>query len=176
MKLLIVYATTEGQTEKVCSFFKEKGEAEGHEVKLVNAADNPSEPEGFDRVIVAASMHNRSFQNEVSTYVEAHHESLNAIPSAFVTVSLAATEKASKWFGEGFKKSVAEVLQNWKWQPAMVLHLAGALKYLEYDWLRKFALRLAARSMGLPTNTKKDHEFTDWQEAEQFLHQFLETK
>ncbi|HET9268762.1 MAG TPA: flavodoxin domain-containing protein, partial [Vicinamibacterales bacterium] len=64
-RILIVYGTTEGHTAKVAAAISETLRRNGAEVDM-RAADDPAPaPDGYDAVIVAASVHAGRYQRPV---------------------------------------------------------------------------------------------------------------
>lgn len=172
MKLLIVYATTEGQTRKMVRFLKDKAVAAGHQVDLFNALDEPLPPDGYDRVIIAASIHVMKYQAAIRHYTHDHHAALNNRPSAFLSVSLAAAgDDQDSW--QELKNITENSLEEAGWQPTVVHYAAGALRYTRYDFFKKFIMRMIAKKQGGSTDTTEDHEYTDWKKLEAFLKEFL---
>ena len=92
MRLLIVYGTTEGQTRKIVRFVAEHVEAAGHVATVMDATDAQGglDLSGYDAAIVAASVHVGRYQTSVQHLVSANIEALSALPTLFLSVSLAA--------------------------------------------------------------------------------------
>ena len=58
------------------------------------------------------------------------------------------------------------------WHPTIARSFAGGLAYTRYrPWIRWVMKRISRRT-GLPTDTSRDYEFTDWQAVAQFARQF----
>ena len=176
MRLLIVYGTTEGQTRKICQFLKEEAEKLHHTVDICDATDNPFSPStNFDAIIIAASVHMHKYQSAIHHYVKDHHEILNKIPSAFVSVSLtAASDDQESW--QELEELTAEFLKHSGWQPRHVTQVAGALRYSKYDFFKKFIMRMIAKKESGDTDTSHDYEYTDWGEVKAFLHKVLDAR
>jgi menaquinone-dependent protoporphyrinogen oxidase len=49
---------------------------------------------------------------------------------------------------------------------------AGALQYREYDFATRLVIPLVMRKGGHPTDTSRDHDFTDWDAVEAFAREF----
>jgi len=162
MRILIVYGTTEGQTAKIADWIADRLEGRGHEIKLVDSARAPGtlSPEGQDAVIVAASVHQYRHQAAVSQWVRRWRETLNAMPSLFLSVSLSAVNKDDR---PDAQKIVNRFLNETDWRPTTSRLVAGALKYSQYDFFKRQMMRLIAWREGGPTDTAKDVEFTDWE-------------
>ncbi len=57
--------------------------------------------------------------------------------------------------------------------PHRILLVAGALKYLEYDFLKRMIMRMIAKKEGRDTDTTKDYEYTDWEALRGFCDEFV---
>jgi menaquinone-dependent protoporphyrinogen oxidase len=162
MRVLVVYATVEGQTRKIAEHLVSRLKLLGCTAELHDAESGAGpRPGGFDAVIVAAPVHMAKFADAAQTWVEANSVQLNALPSAFVSVSLAA---ASKFEDE--HAAIAEITETFltgaSWKPRLVHHAAGALRYTQYDFIRRFLMKHIAEKEGGSTDTSRDHEYTDW--------------
>ena len=59
------------------------------------------------------------------------------------------------------------------WRPAHVLSVAGALMYRQYNFVIRFLMQRIARKAGAPTDTSRNHEFTDWLAVDRFVERVL---
>jgi menaquinone-dependent protoporphyrinogen oxidase len=163
MHILIVYATTEGQTGKVASFCAERLTGAGHRVEVLLAGDDAAgrDPAGFDAAILAASVHLEKFQPALVAYAKAHARALAARPTLFLPVSLsAAGTDAGDW--EGLHRIVAAFETETGWHPGQVVHVAGAFRFVRYNWLKSMAMRWIAAQRGQDVDGTEDKEYTDW--------------
>ena len=168
MKLLIVYGSTEGQTRKICEFLRDKAQGSGHKVSIIDSTGAELDPEGFDAVIVGASVHANKYQTSIKHYVTKHAEDLNDRPGVFVSVSLtAAHDEPESW--KELNKITENFLSETGWKPSFIEQVAGALRYTEYNFFKKFIMRLIAKKEGESTDTTKDHEYTDWGQVERII-------
>lgn len=175
MKLLILYGTTEGQTRKIAHFIEDEAEQKGWGATVYNLTEEAPVPKGFDAVIIASSIHMGKYQAAVADYAKRHAQELNKIPTAFLSVSLtAAGDDEESW------KELHEITDHFLafcgWQPTETMQVAGALKYTQYDYLKKTLLRMIARNAGGSTDTSQDHEYTNWDEIRQLVRNFLPIK
>ena len=72
-----------------------------------------------------------------------------------------------------------DFLKETQWYPKTVWHIAGALKYTEYNYFKKLLMRSIAKKEGGSVDTSKDHEYTNWDEVKKNVLSFmnrLETK
>lgn len=171
-KLLIVYGTTEGQTAKVVRHIEKKVNALNWEVTGYNAIEHPPSPHGYDLVLLAGFIHMGKFQEPLEHYANEYSTSLTDRPNALVAVCMAAAH-----LNEESRKEVDSWLSDFKhktgWNPEHVELVAGALKYVQYNWMKKMVIREIARSTGQSTDTSQDHEYTDWNKLDTFVEQLL---
>lgn len=175
MKLLILYGTTEGQTRKIARFIEDEVEQMGWSATICNLTEEVVYPKGFDAVVIASSIHMGKYQTAVADYAIRNAVELNKMPTAFISVSLtAAGDDEESW--KELHEITDHFLRHCEWRPARTLQAAGALKYTQYDWLKKTLLRMIAKNAGGSTDTTQDHEYTNWDEVRGFIKDFLPAK
>ena len=165
--VLVAYATSEGQTEKVARRVAEELEAAGHDADLANLADGDPDASAYDGVIVGASVHAGGFQRAVTRFAEAEREALSGRPSAFFFLSLTAADDAAE-SREAVAGLGAAMEEETGWHPDEVAAFAGALRYSEYGPIKRFVMKRIAGSYGGGTDTSRDYEYTDWNEVAAF--------
>ena len=165
--VLVAYATTEGQTEKVARRIAGELEAAGHDADLADLGDAAPDAADYDGVIVGASVHRSEFQRTVTRFVEANREALSAHPSAFFFLSLTAADDADE--SRAAVTELGEAMEaETGWHPDEVAAFAGALKYREYGPIKRFVMKRIAGKYGGGTDTSRDYEYTDWDEVAAF--------
>jgi menaquinone-dependent protoporphyrinogen oxidase len=170
-RLLVVYGTTDGHTRKIAHYMAHVARGHGHQVEVMDATLHPG-PEGFDAVIVAASVHQLRHQASVMHFVDEHRHLLNEQPSAFFSVSLSAALPEPQHQVEA-RECAEELLAETRWRPVMVRLVAGALLYTQYDFLKRLLMQLIARHDGSGTDTSRDYEYTDWERLKTDVEEFL---
>jgi menaquinone-dependent protoporphyrinogen oxidase len=128
-------------------------------------------PDGFDAIIVGASIHMSKHSRQLSEFVGRHISRLNVVPSGFFSVSLSAA--GSEKERADASRFVEEFLTQAGWNPAIKATLAGGLRYREYNFLKRWMMKKIARDAGKDTDTSKNHEYTDWNAVAQFVGEFL---
>lgn len=173
MRVLILYGTTEGQTRRIVRALADSLARCGHEPALVEAIEPSSTPDwnALDAVIVAASLHVGKYQSAVAHFVTAHREAIAARPNAFVSVSLAAASDDPEEIA-GAQHCAEEFFEATGWRPEEVVHIAGAFRFTEYDFFKRWAMKLIAWRKGVEVDTKTDLELTDWDALERFATAF----
>jgi menaquinone-dependent protoporphyrinogen oxidase len=168
MKVLVLYASTHGHTAKIASRIVETLTKAGGKVHLSSATSaGELAPADFDAVVVGASVHAGHFQREVVEWVTRHATALNAMPSAFFSVSLIAAEDTD----EAHATTLAYLdglLEETGWEPALARSFAGALQYLEYDFATRLVMRLLMKHRNHPTDVTRDFDYTDWDDVDAF--------
>ena len=169
MKTLIVYGSTDGQTEKIAGYIGERLRSRQQKVEIVDAAHLPPgfSLDGVDAVIVGAPVRMMKYPRAVIDFTRAHCSRLEQIPSAFFSVCMAAAStidakrrQAERWPERFF--------QSTGWRPPLVSTFAGALRYRRYNWLVRWMMQRIAKSEGANTDTTRDHEYTDWEAVTRF--------
>lgn len=168
MKILIIYATVEGQTRKICKVLQNSAKSNEHKVSLIDANGPLMSPLGFDAVIIASSIHYDQFHDSVEHYVHEHSKLLNNIIGTFVSVSLTAAYDETEGWKE-LEQITKDFLSRTGWHPTFVAHLAGALRYSKYNFFKKFIMRNIAKNNQAQTDVSEDYEYTDWKEVQQIL-------
>jgi menaquinone-dependent protoporphyrinogen oxidase len=161
-RVLIVYGTTEGQTEKIAQVLANTLVAEGLHTNVVRAGAGQATLQDYDGVIVAASVHIGSYQKPVTTWVRAHAHELRSRPTAFVSVSLGVLQKDNPKVVADLDAIVRGFCEATGWRPGTVTHVAGALLYTRYNVLTRWLMKRIAGKAGGDTDTSRDYEYTDW--------------
>lgn len=174
MNIFIVYGTTEGQTRKIAERTATHVRERGHQVELRDAATltSDSDLDTFHAFIIAASVHQERHQDTVINFAIAHHELLEARPSAFISVSLSAVLENERAEAQ---KYVDRFVSVTGWKPRVTLLLGGALRFTDYDYFQEQIVKFIVMKRGAAVTTGRDHEFTDWDELAKFVDGFLDT-
>jgi menaquinone-dependent protoporphyrinogen oxidase len=173
MKYFIAYTTVEGQTRKIAETIASTIEKGGDRVLIINISDmyeyTLEQPDG---VILCAPIHAGHYPSALTDFVHREAEWLNAVISAFVSVSLSIVSQNLDERTE--VQGIAErLLAESGWSPMLVHHAAGALRYIEYDFFKRWMARRLADSRGAPVDSSRDYEFTDWPALTSFVDDFV---
>lgn len=161
-RILVVYATTHGHTEKIAGRIAEAMRAEGADVELTELAGaGVPGPQRCDMVVVAASVHAGHHQHELVDWAKANRRALAEQRSAFISVSLQAAEDSDE-ARDATQEHIDRFVEDTGWQPSHSVAVAGALQYQEYDLFTRLLMRLLMRRGGHPTDTSHDYDYTDW--------------
>ena len=138
---------------------------------LEQTAVGRAEPAAYDGIIVGASVIRGRHQRSVRDFVRAHCASLNAMPTAFFSVSGSAASPDERGGAEA-RRCVEIFLGETHWRPAITDTIAGAMAYTKYGPLLRWILKQIAKRNGGPTDTSREHEMTDWQQVQHFVERF----
>jgi menaquinone-dependent protoporphyrinogen oxidase len=164
MRVLVLYGTTEGQTRKISEFVSDRLKAIGHEASLVDAGDATASDiklRDFEGVFIAASVHAGRYQSAVQEFVRSRHQTLNGMRTAFLSVSLSAASKDPDDI-KGIAECVRQFTIDTLWKPGEIHHVAGAFRFTQYDFFKRWGMKLIAYQKGVSTDTSHDQEMTDW--------------
>lgn len=161
MKVLIVYATVEGQTGKIARFLQDRLTEAGHAVTLADAGDRTAQIDvlAADKVILAASVHQRRHPEAFEVFVTGAKADLAQRPTLMISVSLKAA------FPEGQEEAqdyLAEMKMRTGLAPDAELLVAGAVQALSYDYFETQVLRFVVLDGQDFDPEDGPHEFTDW--------------
>jgi menaquinone-dependent protoporphyrinogen oxidase len=159
-RILVLYASVEGQTARIAARLAEDLRGKGHSVALDEARDGV-DPAAYDAVVVGASVHYGRYPARLRRFARSHAWALETRYSAFFSVSLSGSEQHAA----GFLRQVG-------WRPALVASFVGALRYSRYGWLKRRLVQAFARMGGHSTDATRDHEYTDWRAVDRFAEAF----
>jgi menaquinone-dependent protoporphyrinogen oxidase len=172
--VLIAYATSYGQTAKIARCMADLMMASGEAVTLVNVRNHPRDFHAgeFDGVIIGGSIIGGRHHRALVRFVRDHRSVLNAMPSAFFSVSGSAaspkeTERAHA------RQFVFEFLRVTGWRPELTGTIGGAMAYTKYNPVLRWFIKRTAKAAGGPTDSSRDHEMTDWSQVEAFVERFV---
>jgi menaquinone-dependent protoporphyrinogen oxidase len=173
MRILIVFATTEGHARKLAGYAAGRLTAAGHLVRVCDATqpDLP-DPAGFEAAVLIASVHLGHYQAAFCNFVHNSHDALNAIPTAFVSVSLSAAGSNPSDLA-GLRLCVDRLERDTLWRPVAVHHAAGAMPFSAYGFFMKLAIQFIARRRGKIVKTSEDYDLTDYAELATFVDGFV---
>lgn len=163
MTILIAYATTEGQTRKICRYCADHLTEAGKSVELLNVADAEGIVIGrFTGVILAGSVHGGQMQKELAKFATDHARTLAAKPVLYLQVSLAAAGDDPDEHAD-LERIARAFFEEAGWSPDRIEHVAGAFRFSEYDFFKSLAMRwIASKRDEDATDPHKDREYTDW--------------
>ncbi|GAA3868372.1 flavodoxin domain-containing protein [Celeribacter arenosi] len=162
MKILVAYASSDGQTRKICRFAADRFADAGHAVELLSLVDADGiDLARFDAVLLAASIHMGHYQEALTEFCASRADMLSTMPSLLLSVSLsAAGHVAEDW--RGLEKTLDEFISATEWTPGRVEQIAGAYKPSTYSVFRRYVMRRIVAQRDPSADPNLDVEYTDW--------------
>jgi len=172
--VLIAYGTTEGQTRKIAEFIANAVRAQGISAETVDTATDAAAKVQPVHVaaIVCGSLHQQQYQSSLRHFLRHNRAWLAGIPTAFASVSMTAVLNDAQSRAE-LEQIAKKFYGETGWTPRFTLHVAGALRYTQYDFFKRLVMKLIAKHYGGDTDTLHDHEYTDWDALTRFVRDFL---
>ena len=171
LAILILYATVEGQTAKIARFVADEIRKAGAEPILFNADDpDPVSFEGVEKVILAASVHERRHPKAFEVILAAESEALGTLPTLLLSVSLNAA------FPEGLSEAreyIVEMNMRTGFTPKRDALVAGAVRSGEYDYFAAQVVEHVVLRGRDDEDGGADQEFTDWAALAETVASFL---
>lgn len=173
MIVLVGYVSIEGQTRKIAEAIATRIEKDGHRAVLFNvmsmaeyALERPS------AAILCAPIHAGRYPEPFADFVRRERDWLSSVPNAFVSVSLFIRSDV-----EGEREEARHfpdaLTAETGWTPDHVHHAAGAFRFSEYDFFKRWMMKRMAEREGASLNAGEDVEFTDWTALDGFVSEFL---
>ena len=170
-RILVAFASVEGQTRRIAERVGEVLTRAGHSVTLRSIVDgSASSVAAHDAVIVGASIRYGHHARALEQAVRARVAEIASRPNAFFSVSLSAG-------GPGAKPAAAQgyidaFRQRTGWTPQRTASFAGALPYTRYNPFIRMLMRFIVGRAGGETDTSRDYEYTRWEDVERFAREF----
>jgi menaquinone-dependent protoporphyrinogen oxidase len=173
-KILVAYATVEGQSRKIAQFIADHLSRRRNEVKLLDLTVKADDVDvaGFDAAVLAASVHVGRHHAAAAHFASDHADALSRTPSALVSVSIHAMSSDPE-DEEGARAYADALCAETGWLPRAICYAAGALRFTKYDFFKRMMARSLARERGISPGKDGDLEFTDWKALTAFVDAFL---
>src|SRR5579871_5105379 len=147
-RIVIVYATTYGQTAKIARRIAETLEKGGASVTVVDAVHLPADfvLQNFDLAILGGSILFSRHQPALARFARAHRDALNSMPTAFFSVSGGAAQTDPHARTE-VQQFISNFLRDAGWSPGLTTAFGGAMAFTKYNPLLRFVMkRISARA------------------------------
>lgn len=160
MRILLLHRSHEGHTKTIAQHLASVLQQDGYITKVAALKDAPAF-DGYDAVVIGASIHVGKFDQKLVDYVNTHKAQLEQRPNAFFSVCLRAAQHdaESQQIVQGYLDTL---LAATRWQPDVAASFAGAVKYREYNFVVRRLMKGIAKQAGLSTDTSQNHVYTDW--------------
>jgi menaquinone-dependent protoporphyrinogen oxidase len=170
MKVLVLHASFDGQTERIAERIGAVLRAEGHVALVCPSMAFRDELPDSGAIVVGAAIRYGHHSRALERMVRAHRAAIAACPSAFFSVCLSAGGPGAK--PDEARRYVDDFRRVTGWEPAQAATFAGALRYSRYNVFIRFLMRMIVGMAGGETDTSRDYEYTDWPAVERFAREF----
>ncbi|HEX6640395.1 MAG TPA: flavodoxin domain-containing protein [Thermoanaerobaculia bacterium] len=172
-KIALVYASRHGHVRAIAERLASIAAIRRVDCAVIDAKHAPANAlDGCDAALIAGSVHFGRHAGVLRRFVARKLAWLSSVPTAFVSVSGSAAALEGRAKAEEY---VDDFIRVTGWDPDLRLSLAGALLYTKYDPITRLLMKFASRTAGRDTDTTRDFVYTNWSEADQFMHEFIDT-
>lgn len=172
-KILVVYGSKYGQAAKIgksiCNYLL----AAEHTAEHFSVDEIPASLSliNYDAFIIGGGVYSSGYSRKLYKWTKKNSHFLSIKSSAFFSVCLGILQKKPS-VDEEEHRIMSEFFAKTGWQPKLTVIFAGALSYSKYNWFLKRIMRSIAKKAGTDTDIKKDYEYTDWKEVQNFTKTF----
>lgn len=161
-RVLIVHASSHGQTRLIAEVIATEMRACGAEVSLCDAlSTTPPPPDAFDAVLVGSRVHFGRHARAIRRYVRRYLPALNRRRTGFFSVSMSAAAALAA-DGAHADAVVGRFLAQTGWQPEWTATFAGAVRYRSYNPILRAVMKRISAAAGYQTDSSRDHDYTDF--------------
>lgn len=165
--ILIVYASHDGQTEKICRTLQTVIQAAGQQTTLL-PVDQAGQADltAFDKIVIGASIRYGKHSPAITAFIKQNQAILDSKPNAFFSVNVVARkpEKSRPADNPYLQKFLGGI----SWQPKQLAVFAGKIDYPSYGFFDRLMIRMIMWMTHGPTDPKVVVEFTDWVQVNAF--------
>lgn len=173
-RVLILHASCEGQTARIAGRVAQTLREIGHVADVIPARGFQAGfgKEKYDAVMVGSSIHYGHHPAYLRTLLRRHRTALEAMPSAFFSVSLSAggpgaRPRAARRYLEEFQRQIG-------WRPQLTTTFGGALQFSKYGRFKRLLMIMIVGLAGGDTDATRDYEYTDWDAVGLFTETFAQ--
>lgn len=170
MKALILFSSREGQTRNIADYIA--NQLKGRQAcEVVDIQDSTAvDWSKYDRVLIGASIHYGRFHPAVTRFIKQNLAQMKERTNGFFSVNLTARKPEKRTpQTNGYTRKF--LLQS-PWKPDCCAVFAGALRYPHYGFFDRLMIRLIMQMTGGETDTRKEVEYTDWDQVSRFADEF----
>ncbi len=166
-KVLLVYASRYGQTQKIATLIADVVEQEGAGIQLwnVEVISRSLDLGSFDAVVIAGPVtwgwHPRSLRR----FIRRNLAQLSAVRSILVSVSGAASSEAGRPVAEEY---ASRLFRTSGWVPESVVLFGGGVPFSRYGFVTRMLMKYLEPKYGRSSDVTRDHDYTDWDAVDRF--------
>ncbi len=171
-RILVLYATVEGQSRKVAEHASRRMRELGLNVHTLDVNDlhEPFQLSNYQAALMVAPVHASFHPRAMVRFVSLQRDQLARMPARLLSLSLsqAGVELPSALPAqrarslEGVRHVTMLFCDATGFDVQRVVPIAGCLAYSKYGFLKRLAMRYIAWKAGGSTDTSRDHEYTNF--------------
>ncbi|NQW37490.1 MAG: menaquinone-dependent protoporphyrinogen IX dehydrogenase [Flavobacteriales bacterium] len=165
-KTVIIYASTDGQTLKICNALRAQLQQNNQKIDLFSIEDFNEKITNYDKIIIGASIRYGVHNKNIIDFINTHKEQLNNKKTAFFSVNLVARKPEKNT--PSTNPYVVKFFKTIDWKPTIVEVFAGKLDYQKYPFFDKIMIQFIMWMTKGPTNSDAKIEYTNWEKVKAF--------
>ena len=165
-RTVILYASVDGQTLKICNKLRDVFKQNKQTVSLFSINNFNDAVTNYDKLIIGASIRYGVHNKKVIDFINTNKKELDTIKTAFFSVNLVA-RKAEK-STPVTNPYVIKFFKSIDWTPNIVEVFAGKLDYKKYPFFDRIMIQFIMWMTKGPTNTSTEIEYTNWYKVTAF--------
>ena len=165
-KTVIIYASTDGQTLKICNALRAQLQQNNQKIDLFSIEDFNEKITNYDKIIIGASIRYGVHNKNIIDFINTHKEQLNNKKTAFFSVNLVARKPEKNT--PSTNPYVVKFFKTIDWKPTIVEVFAGKLDYQKYPFFDIIMIQFIMWMTKGPTNSDAKIEYTNWEKVKAF--------
>jgi menaquinone-dependent protoporphyrinogen oxidase len=166
-KILLIYSSTDGHTQKIALKLKQIIEQSRHQVTVVPIEDVATiDISIFDKFVIGASVRYGKHSSMIVDFIESNRDRLEARSNAFFSVNLVARKPEKK--DPENNPYLQKFLKRLSWKPKHLEVIAGKVDYPSYRLIDRIMIQMIMWMTKGPTDANTVIEYTDWDQVETF--------
>jgi menaquinone-dependent protoporphyrinogen oxidase len=167
-KVLIVYASHYGQTQKISQYIGDRLRQLRFQVDLRSISDPLPNVAAYQAILIGSSIYVGKPNKNLTRWACQNREAIARLPlKALFLVDLNAADSRPKAL-EMEKTLMAKFQAASGVTPDVTANLIGALNYQNYNVLTRWILKQISKQAGGPVDTSRNYELTRWIDVENF--------
>jgi len=166
VKTVILYASVDGQTLKICNKLRDEFQQNNQNVELISINDFNGDVSDYDKLIIGASIRYGVHNKAIIDFITTNKKQLDAIKTAFFSVNLVARKPEKNT--PSTNPYVIKFFKTIDWTPTIVEVFAGKLDYKKYPFFDRIMIQFIMWMTKGPTNTSAEIEYTNWDKVTAF--------
>lgn len=165
-KILLLYASVDGQTLKISNVICDHLKQIGEDVTLCDINDFNMNLSVFKKIIIGSSIRYGVHHKAIIDFINQNEQLLDKHKTAFFSVNLVA-RKAEKNQSDT-NPYVIKFFKQISWKPGMVEVFAGKLDYKKYPFFDRIMIQFIMWMTKGPTDSNTKIEYTNWDRVKHF--------